>query len=127
MNTSASMYFGVRMSEQKDVRIFPPVPMVYENVPAEPQQWEYKVLIVDLRERELLGAEDLNELGSAGWLLIGSVRAGMTFNQFDELGAVGRQRAVTTFNQPDELGAAGRLREGDRQKIYYYFVRQKRA
>lgn len=109
MNSHASMYFGIRMSEQKDVRIFPPVPMVYEQVPAEPQQWEYKVLIVDPREEELPGAEDLNELGNAGWLLVGSMRPGTTFNPFDELGAVGR------------------LRDGERQKVYYYFVRQKRA
>ena len=127
MNTSASLYFGKRMSEQKDVRIFPPVPMVYEQVPAAPQQWEYKVLIVDPRERELLDAEDLNELGSAGWLLVGSVRTGTTFDQFDELGSVGSARTRTTFTQFDELGSAGRLRDRDRQKVYYYFVRQKQA
>ena len=109
MYTSNSLYFGVRMSEQKDMRSFPPVPMVYEQVPVEPQQWEYKVLIVDPREKELLGADDLNELGSAGWLLVGSVRGGTPLNPFDELGSVGR------------------LRDGERQKVYYYFVRQKQA
>ena len=109
MQTSSSLFFGIRMSDQKDMRSFPPVPIVYEQVPAQPQQWEYKVLIVDPREKELLGAEDLNELGNAGWLLVGSVRAGTTFNPFDELGSIGR------------------LRDGERQKIYYYFVRQKQA
>ena len=109
MHTSNSLYYGMRMSEQKDVRIFPPVPMVYEHVPAEPQQWEYKVLVLDPREGELLGAEELNELGSQGWLLVGSVRGGTTMNPFDELGSVGR------------------LRDFDRQKVYYYFVRQKQA
>ena len=109
MHTSNSLYFGMRMSEQKDVRIFPPVPMVYEHVPAEPQQWEYKVLVLDPREGELLGAEELNELGSQGWLLVGSVRGGTTMNPFDELGSVGR------------------LRDFDRQKVYYYFVLQKQA
>ena len=109
MHTSASLYFGVRMSEQKDMRAFPPVPVVYEQVPVSPQQWEYKVLIVDPREKELLGADDLNELGNAGWLLVGSVRGGIALNPFDELGSVGR------------------LRDGERQKIYYYFVRQKQA
>ena len=109
MHTTASLYFGVRMSEQKDMRAFPPVPMVYEQIPVEPQQWEYKVLIADPREKELLGAEDLNELGNAGWLLVGSVRGGTTLNPFDELGSVGR------------------LRDGERQKVYYYFVRQKQV
>ena len=97
------------MSEQKDMRSFPPVPMVYEQVPVAAQQWEYKVLIVDPREKELLDSEDLNELGDAGWLLVGSVRGGTILNPFDELGSVGR------------------LRDGERQKVYYYFVRQKQV
>ena len=109
MYTSNSLYFGVRMSEQKDIRMFPPVPMVYENVPIAAQQWEYKVLTVDTREEELPGVEALNELGNAGWLLVGSVRGGTTFNPFDELGSVSR------------------LRDGEKQKVYYYFVRQKQA
>ena len=109
MYTTNSLYFGMRMSEQKDVRNFPPVPMVYEHVPVEPQQWEYKVLVVDPREEELPGVEDLNELGNAGWLLVGSVRGGTGANSFDELESVGR------------------LRDGERQKVYYYFVRQKQA
>jgi hypothetical protein len=96
------------MSEQKDVRMFPPVPMVYETMPAEPLQWEYHVLVVDPREGMLPDTETLNELGNAGWLLVGSMRAETSFNPFDELGSVGR------------------LRDGERQKMYYYFVRQKR-
>ncbi len=111
MNSHASMYFGVRMSEQKDVRMFPPVPIVYEQVPDAPLQWEYHVLTVDLREATLPGAEDLNELGDAGWLLAGSTT----------------MRNETSFNQFDELGSVGRLRDSERQKVYYYFVRQKRA
>jgi hypothetical protein len=103
MDTYASMYFGIRMSEQKDVRMFPPVPMVYEQVP--------DVLIVDLREAALPSAEDLNELGNAGWLLAGSTS----------------MRTETSFNPFDEMGNVGRLRDGERQKVYYYFVRQKRA
>ena len=111
MDTYASMYFGVRMSEQKDVRIFPPVPMVYEQVPDAPLQWEYHVLTVDLREAALPSAEDLNELGNSGWLLAGSTT----------------MRNETSFNHFDELGSVGRLRDSERQKVYYYFVRQKRA
>ncbi len=70
MDSYASMYFGLHMSEQKDVRMFPPVPMVYETMPAEPLQWEYHVLVVDPREGMLPDTETLNELGSAGWLLV---------------------------------------------------------
>jgi hypothetical protein len=76
MQTSNSLYTGMRMSNQKDVHLFPPVPMVYEQVPVEPQQWEYKTLTIDPREEELPGAVELNELGSAGWLLVGVVKSG---------------------------------------------------
>ena len=76
MNTSASMHFGLRMSEQKDVRMFPPVPMVYESMPAQYLNWEYRVLSIDTREKALPDAAELNELGSAGWLLVSVVKAG---------------------------------------------------
>ena len=76
MDTYASMYFGVRMSEQKDVRVFPPVPMVYEQVPAQTVTWEYRVLSVDTRENPLPGVAELNDLGSAGWLLVSVVKTG---------------------------------------------------
>jgi hypothetical protein len=76
MNTHASMYFGIRMSEQKDVRTFPPVPMVYEQVPAQAPTWEYRVLSIDTREEPLPGIAKLNELGSAGWLLVSVVKTG---------------------------------------------------
>ena len=98
------------MSEQKDMRMFPPVPMVYEQVSDAPLQWEYHVLTVDLREAALPSAEDLNELGNAGWLLAGST-----------------SMRTEPFNPFDELGAAGRLRDAEKHKVYYYFVRQKRS
>lgn len=111
MNTHASMYFGIRMSEQKEVRMFPPVPMVYEQVADAPLQWEYHVLTVDLREAALPSAEDLNELGSAGWLLAGSTT----------------MQSEASFNPFDELGNVSRLKDAERRKVHYYFVRQKRA
>jgi hypothetical protein len=111
MDSHASMYFGLRMSEQKDVRMFPPVPMVYETMPEQAMNWEYHVLTVDMREGELPNTDDLNELGNAGWLLVSSVS----------------MRTESSFNPIDELGNVGRRREGERQKVYYYFVRQKRA
>jgi len=75
MDRNASMHFGLRMSEQKDVRMFPPVPMVYESMPAQDLNWEYRVLSVDPREKALPDATALNELGSAGWLLVSVVKA----------------------------------------------------
>jgi hypothetical protein len=75
MNSHASMYFGIRMSEQKDMRMFPPVPMVYEQVPVQAVTWEYRVLSIDTREKQLPGVAELNELGSAGWLLVSIVKA----------------------------------------------------
>ncbi|HLX58206.1 MAG TPA: hypothetical protein VKR83_14390 [Ktedonobacteraceae bacterium] len=91
MNYDGSMYFGIPMSEQKDARMFPPVPMVYETLPQQPLNWEYHVLSIDPRETALPDTAELNELGNAGWLLVGVAR------------------------------------EGERGKVYYYFVRQKRA
>lgn len=111
MNNGALMYFGTRMSEQKDVRMFPPVPMVYESMPEQALNWEYRVLSIDPREKPLPDTEELNELGNAGWLLVGSVS----------------MRAGTSFNPFNELGSVGRAREDERQMVYYYFVRQKRA
>jgi hypothetical protein len=75
MESYASMHFGLRMSEQRDVRMFPPVPMVYESMPAQALNWEYRVLSIDTREKELPGVAELNELGSAGWLLVSVVKA----------------------------------------------------
>ncbi len=75
MHSHASMYFGVRMSEQKDMRMFPPVPIVYEQVPEQAVTWEYRVLSIDTREKQLPGLAELNELGSAGWLLVSVVKA----------------------------------------------------
>ncbi len=74
MNSHASMYFGVRMSEQKDMRIFPPVPIVYDQAPAQALTWEYRVLSIDTGEKQLPGVAELNELGSAGWLLVSVVK-----------------------------------------------------
>ena len=54
---------------QQDVRPMIPMPMVYENVPDIPTNWEYKVLTVDTREMDLPDVTALNELGDQGWLL----------------------------------------------------------
>lgn len=70
------------ISEQKDVHVFPPVPMVYEHVPAEPLNWEYRVLSIDLRESGLPSADELNELGGRGWLLVGVLNTDQRFAHY---------------------------------------------
>ncbi|HEV2583910.1 MAG TPA: hypothetical protein VGT44_23855 [Ktedonobacteraceae bacterium] len=64
---------GGLLSEQKDVKMYPLVPMVYEHVPAEPLSWEYRILSIDLREQDMPTVEKLNELGGQGWLLVGAL------------------------------------------------------
>ena len=74
--TWTTKYIGILTSEQRDVRMFPPVPMVYETMPAQNLNWEYRVLSIDPREKDLPGTAELNELGNAGWLLVGVLNAG---------------------------------------------------
>lgn len=68
-----SVYLSFRTfaSGQPDVRSALPLPMVYENVPATPTAWEYRVLTIDTSERALPDAAHLNEYGQEGWLLAG--------------------------------------------------------
>ena len=60
-------------SGQQDVHIPIPIPMVYEDAPVVPVQWEYHVLTVDTREEDLPAEAQLNELGKEGWLLVGMI------------------------------------------------------
>lgn len=50
-----------------------PPPVVFERAESLRAQWEYHTVAVDLREAEPLAAEDLNALGSQGWLLAGLI------------------------------------------------------
>jgi hypothetical protein len=61
---------GYGFSEQRDVPASLHVPMVYEQVTAEPTRWEYRVLTVDIREEGLPDAVQLNEIGAQGWILV---------------------------------------------------------
>jgi len=70
-----SKYIGILTSEQRDVRMFPPVPMVYEQVAATAPSWEYHVLTIDVRENDLPDTAQLNELGKQGWILVGVLNA----------------------------------------------------
>jgi hypothetical protein len=62
-----------RFAGQNDVQPSLHIPMVYENVAASPQHWEYYILSVDTREEAPLDEVRLNELGAQGWLLVGVV------------------------------------------------------
>ena len=66
------------MNGQPDVRSLLPLPMVYEDVPVKPAQWEYHLLTIDLREEALPDVATLNELGKEGWLLVGVLDQGAT-------------------------------------------------
>jgi|HubBroStandDraft_4_1064222.scaffolds.fasta_scaffold1030876_1 hypothetical protein len=93
---------GLHMTGQTDVRSAIPMPMVYEDVPLIPAQWEYRVLTIDTREEAPLTVERLNEMGSEGWLLIG------------------------VLNLPDgSVPEDSRQRRRPEAPIHYYFVRQK--
>ena len=59
-----------RFAGQNDVQPALHVPMVYENVTASPQHWEYHTLSVDTREEALPDDARLSELGAQGWLLV---------------------------------------------------------
>jgi hypothetical protein len=70
-----SLSFQYRMNGQPDVHPINslPMPMVYEDVPLRPAQWEYHVLSIDAREEALPDAQVLSDLGRGGWLLISAV------------------------------------------------------
>ena len=73
-----SLHINNRLSEQPNVHHTLPVPMVYERVPIELARWEYHVLTIDAREEALPDVARLNELGRAGWLLVGVLDQGAT-------------------------------------------------
>jgi len=60
----------ISMVDKPDVRPSVFIPMVYEQVAAEPNQWEYHVLTIDPRETALPDADQLNALGKEGWILV---------------------------------------------------------
>jgi hypothetical protein len=105
---------GGFMAEQKDAHSFPPVPMVYEEAPAVPWKWEYHVLSIDLREYDLPSIDELNELGSQGWLLVGVLQT---------------QRSAVPGDMPLVMspGQFGEMMHVARGIMHYYFVREKQA
>lgn len=53
-----------------EVRSYLPIPTIYDAAPAKQAQWEYHLLTVNTKENELADAEQLNELGKDGWILV---------------------------------------------------------
>ena len=102
------------LAEQKDAHTFPPIPMVYESVPAAPLKWEYHVLSIDLREYDLPTVEELNELGQQGWVLVSVLSS---------------HRHVAHNDVPLVVmpGQAGEMMGAARSFVHYYFVREKQA
>jgi hypothetical protein len=95
------------------------VPMVYEQMPLEPVQWEYHVLVVDTREMDIPGVTQLNELGAQGWLLVGIL---------DQRAHGSSPRGGDGQMTSDYVS---RVVERESQRasslVYYYFVRQKNS
>ncbi|MBE3559855.1 MAG: hypothetical protein IMW89_11610 [Ktedonobacteraceae bacterium] len=60
-----------RLAQENEKRPTVHIPMVYEKVAEEPALWEYRVLTIDPREAALPDENELNELGSSGWILVG--------------------------------------------------------
>ena len=58
-------------AEKEGRRSVPFIPVVYEHEEAQPLRWEYHVLHVNVLEETLPSAQDLNELGQKGWILVG--------------------------------------------------------
>jgi hypothetical protein len=93
------------------------VPMVYEQLPVEPVQWEYHVLAVDTREMDIPDAVQLNELGAQGWLLVGILNQGTKgTNSWGEQGHMTREYVSHVLEQETP---------GRSSIVHYYFVRQK--
>ena len=48
-----------------------PLPIVYDERPAEPARWEYHCLLIDPTREAVPQEEELNKLGAEGWVLSG--------------------------------------------------------
>ena len=118
MTLAMSFRFGDHLSEQKDVRFSVPIPMVYESVQNEPVRWEYRVLTIDVREDDLPSTEQLNELGSQGWLLVGILDTGRT-------GRSGFNTSEATRRYIDNV--LDQEPTGRSSLVQYYFVRQRQG
>jgi hypothetical protein len=105
---------GGLLSDDKPTQEHLHVPMVYESIPNEPLHWEYHILTRDMREYDAPTVEELNELGSQGWLLVSVLQSRQDANPDNWPMAM----------SPGEFGE--RMHTG-RGVILYYFVRQKQS
>lgn len=113
---SVRLSFHTFASGQPDVRPSMPLPIVYENVPAIPPVWEYRVLTIDTSERALPDAAYLNEFGQEGWLLTGMLVERSHGGSYTP-GHRDIERSLTGFGgERDNRGG---------ELVHYYFVRQK--
>jgi hypothetical protein len=48
-----------------------PLPIVYEDHPAQQARWEYRCLLIDPQREEIPREEALSKLGAEGWALSG--------------------------------------------------------
>jgi len=112
-----SLRIGDGLLDQGNTRGSIHVPMVYEQLPVEPVQWEYHVLDVDTREMDIPDAVQLNELGAQGWLLVGIVDQ-RTMRSGSDGGddQISRDFASRGFDWE---------RTERNSIVHYYFVRQK--
>jgi hypothetical protein len=61
-----------QLAGQNDVQPILHIPVVYENLPSNVPHWEYHIVSIDAREKDLPGESFLNELGALGWILVGT-------------------------------------------------------
>ncbi len=107
---------GNGFSEQANNPASLHVPMVYEQMPLKPVQWEYHVFAVDTREMDIPGTTQLNELGTQGWLLVGIL---------DQRGSGSASREEGQMTRDYVSRVVERESQRASSLVYYYFVRQK--
>ena len=117
MAISMSFRRGNGLSEQGNAAGSLHVPMVYEQISADPIRWEYHLLKVDTREMDVPDIDQLNALGAQGWLLVGIVdqrKKGSGLKGGDD--QMTRDYVSRVLDQE---------RPGENFIVQYYFVRQK--
>jgi hypothetical protein len=65
-----------QLAGHNDVQPILHIPMVYENLPSNAPPWEYRIVSIDVREKDLPDEHFLNELGAQGWMLVGTLQQG---------------------------------------------------
>jgi len=65
-----------QLAGHNDVQPILHIPVVYENLPSTVLRWEYRIVSIDTREKDLPDESFLNELGAQGWMLVGTLEQG---------------------------------------------------